>query len=71
MEQKVDVMTMTILEDGTIRNVVEGISGVNHSSAESLVKDINAKTGTKAEVVQRKRDSHAHVHEHEHARSRS
>lgn len=56
-------MTFTILEDGTVRTLVDGISGVNHASADALVKGIDGLLAGKTTVAKRG-DARAHAHHH-------
>jgi hypothetical protein len=56
-----DKMTFTILEDGTVRTEVDGISAANHASADAFVKGVDALLGSKAEVQQRRKHTHTHV----------
>jgi hypothetical protein len=58
-------MTFRILEDGTVRTLVDGISGVNHASADALVKGIDGLLAGRVDV-QRRGDAHAHAHAHHH-----
>lgn len=60
-----DRMTFRILEDGTIRTLVDGISGVNHASADAFVKGIDGLLAGKVDV-QRRGDARHHAHEHVH-----
>ena len=60
-----DRMTFTILADGTVRTEVDGISGLNHSSADKLVRGIDGLLAGRVDV-QRRGDAHAHAHEHHH-----
>ena len=62
-------MTFRILEDGTVRTVVDGISGVNHASADALVKGIDGLLAGRVDV-QRRGDTHAHAHHHHHERQK-
>jgi len=61
-----DKMTFRILDDGTVRTIVDGISGVNHASADALVKGIDGLLAGKVDV-QRRGDAHQHAHDHSHA----
>lgn len=56
-----DVLTFTILEDGTIRTEADGISGANHASADAFVKGIDALLAGKVDVEQRRKHTHAHT----------
>lgn len=58
-----DTLTFRVLADGTVRIEAAGISGVNHASADALVKGIEALIGGKTDVTRR---GYAHVHAHAH-----
>jgi hypothetical protein len=58
---KQDVITFTILEDGTIRTETDGVSAMNHASADKFVKGIDGLLAGKVDV---KRKTHAHAHTH-------
>ena len=58
-----DKMTFLILEDGTVRTTIAGISGVNHASADALVKGVEGLLAGRTEVAKL---GHAHEHEHAH-----
>ncbi len=62
-----DRMTFSILEDGTVRTTVDGISGVNHASADLLVKGIDGLLAGRVDV-QKRGDAHAHHHHGEEAK---
>jgi hypothetical protein len=59
-------MTFTILDDGTVKVEVDGISGANHVSADRLVSIFAELMGGELKVEKR-RDAHALAHRHEHA----
>ena len=61
-----DKITFTILEDGTVRTEVAGISGANHASADAFVKGVDALLAGKVEIKQHAAHAHAHTHEHQH-----
>lgn len=54
-----DKMTLTVLEDGRGRLVVDGISGANHALAEALVKEFARLMGGPLEIA---RQGHGHTH---------
>lgn len=56
-----DVLTFTILEDGTIRTEAEGISGANHASADAFVRGVDALLGGKVDIEQKRKHAHTHV----------
>ena len=58
-----DKMTFTILEDGTIKTEVDGISAMNHASADKLVKGVDGLLAGKVKVEQGK-NKKAHTHTH-------
>ena len=58
-----DKMTMTILEDGTARLEVDGISGANHVRADALVAEFAKLMGGKVKTSKRPQAmSHTHHH---------
>jgi hypothetical protein len=56
-----DRITLTILEDGTIRTETEGLSRANHASADAFVKGVDALMGGQVEVKQKRKHTHTHV----------
>lgn len=61
-----DKLTFSILEDGTVRILADGISGVNHASADALVKGVEGLLAGRTEVA-RRGDAHHHAHHtHDH-----
>lgn len=63
---KEDRMVFKILEDGTIRTTVDGISGANHASADSFVRGVDSLLAGKLHIERRGDISHNHAHAHEH-----
>lgn len=63
-----DKMTFRILADGTVRTLVDGISGVNHASADAFVKGLDGLLAGRVDVVQHGHHAHAHAHAHEHGK---
>ena len=67
---KEDKMTLTILEDGTAKLEVDGISAANHTSADRIVKEFAAMMGGPLKIEHStKKHSHQHQHggvKHEH-----
>jgi hypothetical protein len=59
-----DTITFRILEDGVVRITSPKISGVNHASADALVKGVEALLAGATDVH---RNGRAHAHEHAHA----
>jgi hypothetical protein len=57
-----DRMVVTILKDGTIRSVVDPISGANHSNAEGFFEILKQKTG--GTETRESRGEHGHDHSH-------
>lgn len=57
-----DKITITILEDGTIKTETDQVSNANHQNAEGFLRDIAKLAGGKVEV--RKKAGHAHTHSH-------
>ena len=66
-----DKFTLTTLEDGTVRVETEGISGVNHVSADAFMEMMDGHLGNPAVVTQKKKHHHHHEHAHEHAHKRN
>lgn len=58
----VDKMEVEILEDGEIRIETEGISGVNHCSADEFLKEVEELAGGRR-VVKKTRRGHVHLRE--------
>ncbi len=58
-----DQVAFEILEDGTISMTTDQVSGVNHLSADSLIRETKKKAGGVSEKKRRVRDkvSHSHV----------
>jgi hypothetical protein len=56
-----DVIKWEILEDGTLSIETDGISGVNHYSADEFIADVSESLGGKV-TVEKKKDAKAHVH---------
>ena len=54
-----DKMNVEILEDGQIKITTEGISGVNHCSADEFLKTIERLTGGESTKIKTKK---GHVH---------
>lgn len=61
-----DKMTLTILEDGTAKIEVEGISGANHVRADQLVKFFAGLMGGPLQIHKAPGGVHAHTHAHDH-----
>ena len=61
-----DILTIEILDDGTIKTTTDPISPANHQSAEAFLKGITQLAG--GEMTREKRHKHHHHHHHhEHA----
>ena len=61
-----DGITVTILENGTVRIETDGISGPNHANAEAALQFITKEIGGEVTRIHRHPGGHVHVHEHEH-----
>lgn len=64
-----DTIKFEILEDGTISIETDGISGVNHKSADELLESLAEMAGGPVDVKKKKGHVHRHVHgtvEHRH-----
>ena len=57
-----DVIDFEILEDGTIKCITPGISGVNHRSADELLSLVSKLAGGKTTIESTGKHGHAHVH---------
>lgn len=57
-----DIMTLEILEDGTIKVETGRISGPNHLSAESFLRETALEAG--GEVLRKRKAGAAHTHTH-------
>ena len=69
MNQPDDKMTLTILEDGTARIEVDGISGANHIKADMLVTEMAKLMGGEL-TVETRPEKHGHMHHHHGTRHR-
>jgi hypothetical protein len=58
-----DVITGRVLEDGTVRWETPDLHGVNHASADGLLKGIRRSLGGQSRVVG-KGNPHGHSHLH-------
>jgi len=61
-----DKIKYQILEDGTLSVETEGISGVNHMSADELLAGIQKALGGKTKVKLKVGHAIAHNHTHDH-----
>lgn len=57
-----DQIAFEILEDGTISMATDQVSGVNHLSADSLIRETKKKAGGVATKKSRPRDKVGHSH---------
>jgi hypothetical protein len=58
---KIDAITITILEDGTIRMETDEVGQANHLSAEKFLETVSRLAGGETETV-RKPQAHSHSH---------
>jgi hypothetical protein len=58
-----DRLTLTVLEDGTARVEVDGISGANHLAADQLVEFFSRLLGGPLRVEKRP-EAYSHAHRH-------
>lgn len=64
-----DKISFEILEDGTIKVLTEGISGVNHKNADELLALVAQLAGGETRTEKRNdARRHTHTHKHSHAR---
>lgn len=57
-----DRITITILEDGTIKTETDEVSNGNHQSAEGFLRDVGKLAGG---IIERKKKAgHTHTHSH-------
>lgn len=61
-----DIIDVTILDDGSIKIETDKISPANHVGADALVKTITEKLGGKMKIQPKGGKAHHHHHEHEH-----
>lgn len=61
-----DNITLTILENGTVRIETDKISGPNHANAEAALLFIAKEMGGEVTRTHRHPGGHVHTHEHEH-----
>ena len=60
------VMTITILEDGTIRSETGKVAAPVHQSAEAFLAGITTDTGGAARRDSKHGHAHDHTHTHDH-----
>jgi hypothetical protein len=63
---KSDILSIEILDDGTIRTTTDVVSGANHANAEQFLKYLATLAGGDTVRVKRT-DAHAHGHSHSHS----
>lgn len=64
-----DIITVTILDDGTIKTETDKISPASHLNAENFLKECFRMAGGKTTIEFKKGahiHEHAHTHEHGH-----
>ncbi len=65
---KEDNITINVLDDGSVQVITDGVSSVNHTSADNLVAMIAKLAGGETNVKKRKEGhTHSHSHSHSHA----
>lgn len=57
-----DMIQYEILEDGTISVITDQVSGVNHRSADELLKQLAETAGGSSTIKQRSKFAHVHNH---------
>ena len=61
-----DKITLTILDDGTAKMEVDGISGANHAQAERMVKEMSNLLGGPLQIKKQKgMRQHSHTQQKE------
>lgn len=63
---KEDKITMRILEDGLIKTQTESLHGVNHVSADDLIRTIEKAAGGAVNVAKRGEHKPNKIHHHDH-----
>lgn len=63
---KQDIITITILKDGTIKTETDKVSGPNHQNAEGFLRSMSALAGGAWKQVRKIGASLLHGHSHEH-----
>lgn len=61
-----DKFTIEILGDGTLKTTTDEVSGANHDSAESFLRNMAKKAGGETKRVSRHGEGHKHHHTHTH-----
>lgn len=61
-----DTMTLTVLEDGTAKLEVDGISGANHVQADKLVAEFSKLLGGET-VIEKRKEGRGRIHTHSHS----
>lgn len=64
-DNKMDIIDIEILEDGTIKFNTDKISDKNHASADDFLDEIENLLGGKRETENKKKHNHHH-HKHDH-----
>lgn len=59
-------MSVTILDDGTVRMETGDMGGVTHKAADDFLKEVQRLLGGAVEVKSTKGQAHHHHHDHEH-----
>lgn len=63
---KPDILTVEILEDGTIKTTTDAVSGANHANAEAFMRELSRMTDAKLSREKRTPHMHQHVGQHHH-----
>jgi hypothetical protein len=59
-------MTLTVLEDGTLKIETGNLAGDHHASADEFIRELHKLLGGKRETKSTKEHHHHHQHQHEH-----
>lgn len=57
-----DILKITISEDGLIKTETDAVSGPNHSTAEAFLRTVNMLAG--GQTKQTRKAGHTHTHTH-------
>lgn len=61
---EIDKMEITILKDGTIKTVTDGVSAANHDNAEQFLENMAKLAGGTTSRVEREDVNHGLAHHH-------
>lgn len=61
-----DIMTVEVLQDGSLKISTDKISMPNHTNAEGLIRELVTGMGGKSHRVRKGMHTHTHSQKHEH-----